>query len=1176
MEKHLGLSAGVLALLALAVHVSYPPAQDGTPSSGIKAARTARPVAKPGESGKASPQEARTDLTDEHLEGPWLASREFLYAEDPPALPDPDGSQLDPFQVSKVSACAKGATCRQNLKAFFGLNQGEHSFEFVIATIADPLRTRLGLATDSTINAIEEGAANSSWDFAGQWLPWNDTPNPSEADPDTRRDERKSIREQELQPGLLIFRHQPKEGHRDGRVLFVFLVGETPTGGINGLQFKMARAYVEAFQDSGLVRILGPSFSGSFYSLTELIRNDQSRYIKAKEDYVIRSGTATSVPGANMLRDVASNFNSANESVADQQLHFCETLESLHVAPQDAAFLIEGESGYGNAFTMADSKRHLACQGVRLFRFPREISHLRNAYRDVVAQTKDQNAPVPDINFSLKDANTGEDSVPVFSETQTPLSQNAVMQEIANQIRRSHIRMVEAGATNVLDLLFVARVIREQCPDTRLVVIFPDLLFVQALQTEPLNGILALSTYPLFFERTRWINDPRTGVTFTDMNAEGVYNATAMLLSAPLSNHMSDVQKTSFEDYGWTGSSHPPTWLMVLNRSGFSPVRVFTSTRNPGWFEDGAKIDTKFQLPLASRAWVLAVVTISACSLTLCCLIGYLAKHPASRFLDLFAPDKGWMADLGRQFFLFLLLLALAFLQLVLYIPWLFREHQYPAIALQALLISGIGASVSTAAWIAIARLWRSKRSGGRWSVLLSALVFLGAVSIWAYCCHSDNDRSFFISFRGIEMQFGSSPILPIAAAGVALLVFAVVHLRRFHLVASQRPRLFTSTFDTALEGTLKKSRREMNRVLMAPLGMCWKEYRIWTILLVVGFALVCFLIRVPVNLASIDGRAYDALCIPLQLLLATALVLTCWQIRSAWGWFHSFLASLNALPVARAFTQVTEVGHRAPIWARRLNLLSLDIPIQSARTLHDMELVIRSAPDVAGKIEAADVALWHTPYREALKKLLSFEGTDQGISRREVRTQFRRLKHIGGLISDQISKQVLSPYWRATCLTVSNAGDAPARSDGTRSGASDREKFHDLAQSFVAYHLSAFALYGVRQIQNLLWFLSLGFVILTFSLSCYDFQAPRLIGRFLILLFASLAYVVWRCMAGMERDVILSRLSGTEEGELNKGFYLKLIGYGALPVLSVLASQFPTISKFLFSWVQPALEALQ
>jgi hypothetical protein len=61
-----------------------------------------------------------------------------------------------------------------------------------------------------------------------------------------------------------------------------------------------------------------------------------------------------------------------------------------------------------------------------------------------------------------------------------------------------------------------------------------------------------------------------------------------------------------------------------------------------------------------------------------------------------------------------------------------------------------------------------------------------------------------------------------------------------------------------------------------------------------------------------------------------------------------------------------------------------------------------------------------------------------------------------------------------------------------------------------------------------------------------------------------------------MERNTILSRIAGSTEGKLNKGFYLRLMSYGALPVLGILASQFPAISNFLFSWVQPALEALR
>ena len=63
---------------------------------------------------------------------------------------------------------------------------------------------------------------------------------------------------------------------------------------------------------------------------------------------------------------------------------------------------------------------------------------------------------------------------------------------------------------------------------------------------------------------------------------------------------------------------------------------------------------------------------------------------------------------------------------------------------------------------------------------------------------------------------------------------------------------------------------------------------------------------------------------------------------------------------------------------------------------------------------------------------------------------------------------------------------------------------------------------------------------------------------------------------SGIERDAILSRITGTQAGQLNYDFYIKIAGYGALPVIGLLASQFPSISKFLYSWVTPALEALK
>ena len=60
-----------------------------------------------------------------------------------------------------------------------------------------------------------------------------------------------------------------------------------------------------------------------------------------------------------------------------------------------------------------------------------------------------------------------------------------------------------------------------------------------------------------------------------------------------------------------------------------------------------------------------------------------------------------------------------------------------------------------------------------------------------------------------------------------------------------------------------------------------------------------------------------------------------------------------------------------------------------------------------------------------------------------------------------------------------------------------------------------------------------------------------------------------------MSRNTILSYLSKTKPGKLDRNL-LHALSFGALPLITVLASQFPSISVFLFSWVKPALETMR
>jgi hypothetical protein len=54
-----------------------------------------------------------------------------------------------------------------------------------------------------------------------------------------------------------------------------------------------------------------------------------------------------------------------------------------------------------------------------------------------------------------------------------------------------------------------------------------------------------------------------------------------------------------------------------------------------------------------------------------------------------------------------------------------------------------------------------------------------------------------------------------------------------------------------------------------------------------------------------------------------------------------------------------------------------------------------------------------------------------------------------------------------------------------------------------------------------------------------------------------------------------VSRLSDRTPGQLGGNFYLQLLKYGTVPILTIFGSQVPFISNVVLKWVQSALEAL-
>ena len=249
MNRNLSASAGWIAIAAFVLHLAWPSGENFRqgPAPGLdQSVGSSNSPPASGLSGKL-PGAAKPGV-----EGPWRASQDFFDS--------PDATEFDVGKTSAILQCAKDPACSGSISASFGVKSNR--LEFMLATVPDPLHTRLGLVTDTSIQAIQRAASLAGWDFATQWLPWNDSIDPGEKDPAKRREQRDVVRELQRQPGLLIFRQHDESAaffpeddphHVNPRVLFVFLVGETPTAGVNPAPFQLARAYMRALGEGDTV-----------------------------------------------------------------------------------------------------------------------------------------------------------------------------------------------------------------------------------------------------------------------------------------------------------------------------------------------------------------------------------------------------------------------------------------------------------------------------------------------------------------------------------------------------------------------------------------------------------------------------------------------------------------------------------------------------------------------------------------------------------------------------------------------------------------------------------------------------------------------------------------------------------------------------------------------------------
>jgi hypothetical protein len=135
---------------------------------------------------------------------------------------------------------------------------------------------------------------------------------------------------------------------------------------------------------------------------------------------------------------------------------------------------------------------------------------------------------------------------------------------------------------------------------------------------------------------------------------------------------------------------------------------------------------------------------------------------------------------------------------------------------------------------------------------------------------------------------------------------------------------------------------------------------------------------------------------------------------------------------------------------------------------------------------------------------------------------------------------------------------------------------FVQIGNEFIAMRIAAYIRYITLHMKNLMTFMSLGFLLTLFAAISYPFDRPQIIAWSATLILAALLFTVGTVLAQMDRDSILSRMSNSTPGQVRYMALVKhMLAVGGLPIITIIATLFPAIGSYLFSWAGPILESL-